>query len=100
MRFCIELYVEQIRGGRCFLHQHPDNAYDWKMLEMLTLAAHAGVDATRCDMCAYGMTATDKEGEDMLGKSTKFFSNSPEVLKRISKRCSNRKEFGGPLITH
>ena len=99
MRFCIELYVEQIRGGRYFLHEHPDNATALKMPEIVTLATHTGVDATRCDMCAYGMTATDKEGKEMSGKSTKFLSNSPEVLKRISKRCCNRKEFGGLLIT-
>ena len=63
IRFCIELYMEQIRGGRCFLHEHPENATSWKMPEVVELAAQAGVEMVTCDMCAYGMKTVDKDVE-------------------------------------
>ena len=68
VRFCIELYMDQIRGGRYFLHEHQNSATSWKMPEIVALAAQKGVDLTTCDMCAYGMTASDKEGEALERK--------------------------------
>ena len=98
VKFCIELYMEQVRGGRYFLHEHPENATSWQMPEVIELAAQAGVGMTVCDMCAYGMEITDKDGEALVRKSTKVLTNADEVAKRISRRCSNRKEFGESLI--
>ena len=57
------------------------------------------MESTVCDMCAYGMRITDKNGNALVEKSTQFLTNAPEVCKRISQRCSNRKESGGSLIT-
>ena len=91
VRFCIELYMEQIHGGRYFLHEHPENATSWKMPEVIELAAQAGVGMTACDMCAYGMKIVDKDGEALVRKSTRFLTNADEVAKRINKRCSNRE---------
>ena len=31
IRFCIELYMMQVNGGRFFLHEHPDSASSWQM---------------------------------------------------------------------
>ena len=52
------------------------------------------MESTVCDMCAYGMRITDKNGNALVEKSTQFLTNAPEVGKRISQRCSNRKESG------
>ena len=68
------------------------------MLEIVRLAATPGVESTVCDMCAYGMQITDKNGNALVEKSTQFLTNAPEVCTRISQRCSNSKEFGGSLI--
>ena len=99
VRFCIKLYMEQVRGGRYFLHEHPENATSWHMPEVIELAAQAGVGMTVCDMCAYGMEITDKDGVALVRKSTKFLTNADEVAKRISRRCSNKKESGESSIS-
>ena len=84
----------QIEGGRYFLHEHPRRATSWQMPEIVKLAATPGVESTVCDMCAYGMQITDKNGNALVEKSTQFLINAPEVCKRISQRCSNRKGLG------
>ena len=45
------------------------------------------------------MRITDKNGNALVKKSTKFLTNAPEVCKRINRSCSNRKESGGSLRT-
>ena len=37
MRFCIEIYEEQLREGRLFLHEHPASATSWEMEEVKQL---------------------------------------------------------------
>ena len=96
--FCIELYQLQMEGGRYFLHEHPEGATSWKLPEIIKLAAKEGVETTVCDMCAFGMTLEDDEGTALVEKSTKFLTNSPEVCKRISKRCTNRKPNHDPVV--
>ena len=59
------------------------------MPEILELAANDEVDIATCDMCAYGMRIRDGDGEALVRKTTKLMSNSPEILKRCSKRCTN-----------
>ena len=90
IQFCIELYTTQMNGGRYFLHEHPESATSWSLKEVVELAAREGVEMTVCDMCAYGMVIEDDQGEALLEKSTKFLTNSPEVCKRISRRCTNK----------
>ena len=92
IRFCVDLYRMQIEGSRYFLHEHPRRATSWQMFGIVRLAATPGVESTVCDMCAYGMQITDKNGNALVEKSTQFLTNAPEVCKRISQRCSNRKE--------
>ena len=90
IQFCIELYTIQMNGGRYFLHEHPESATSWSLKEVVELAAREGVEMTVCDMCAYGMMIEDDQGEALVEKSTKFLTNSPEVCKRISRRCTNK----------
>ena len=89
VRFCFELYAMQVQGGRFFLHEHPDTASSWSMPEVVKMASKIGTMTTVCDMCAYGMVATDALGLAPAKKGTRLMSNSPEVIKRVSRRCTN-----------
>ena len=42
------------------------------------------------DLCEYGLRGSDLDGDGPVQKSTRVMSNSPEILKRLSKRCRNR----------
>ena len=88
--FCIELYNMQLRGGRFFLHEHPESASSWRLPEIMQMILMDGVLTTVCDMCAYGMVAVDELGEAPAKKCTRLMSNSPEVIKRVGKRCTNK----------
>ena len=89
MRFCVKLYLMQIRSRRYFVHEHPAGATSWKMKEMVELAMERGVDVVTFDMCCFGMVA-ESEGElGPVRKRTKLASNSTEVLKRVNRRCPN-----------
>ena len=39
------------------------------------------------DMCRYGMTSTDKDGEAPVRKITRIVTNVPEISQRLSARC-------------
>ena len=51
--------------------------------------AEINVDVVECDMCAFGLVVMNGSEEMLARKRTKLMSNSPEVLKRCSRRCSN-----------
>ena len=89
MRFCLELYEIQRQAGRYFLHEHPESASSWRMDEVVEMLTKPGVDMATCDMCAYGMKIRDAEGVALARKRTRIMCNSPEVLKRLAKKCTN-----------
>ena len=41
------------------------------------------------DMCAYGMSSEDLDGGGLVKKPTGYLTNSKEIAKELSKRCSN-----------
>ena len=90
VRFCIELHRMQMKAGRYFLHEHPSVASSWDMTEVKEMLMMMGVGAVTCDMCAYGLTITDAEGDALAEKRTRLMSNSPEILKRVDKQCANK----------
>ena len=90
LRFCISLYREQMRGGRYFLHEHPDFAKSWGLAEMVQLLQRPDVIRTSGDMCAHGMKATDAAGEGLVLKPTGWATNSPYIAAEVSARCSSR----------
>ena len=71
VKFCIELYRTQLNEGRYFLHEHPCSASSWEMPGIIELAAECDVDISTFDMCAYGLTVVDKDGEALAEKCTK-----------------------------
>ena len=89
IRFCLEMYQLQTKGNRYFIHEHPMKSAAWKMEEMVAFCAKPEVQSVRVDMCAFGLSATDKEGTGLVEKATRIMSNADAVLERIERRCSN-----------
>ena len=56
--FCLELYREQMEGGRLFLHEHPDSAWSWEHPEMIDLAREEGVMRVLSHGCAFDMKSS------------------------------------------
>ena len=58
----VDLYEEQYRQGRYFLHEAPWSATSWKDPKVVELASKPGVYTVRGPMCRWGMQATDRRG--------------------------------------
>ncbi len=52
--FMVSTYIEQIEGGRLFLHEHPANATSWHKASVERLAKFPGVELVHADQCQYG----------------------------------------------
>ena len=63
LEFCIKLYEIQAQNGLYFLHEHPDQASSWKHEKMVKLLGRKGVKRVTGDMCQFGMTQHDEQGE-------------------------------------
>ena len=87
LRFCCELYMAQLQGGRFFLHEHPDAASSWSVACIQELLAHPQVGRATGDQCQYGQAT--RHGHT-IKKPTGWMSNAPEVLKELSRRCQGR----------
>ena len=89
IEFMASLYLEQIEGGRYFLHEHPAFATSWTLPCMEELAKVHGVEMTYADQCQYGQAIqSGRHRGDPVKKPTGFLGNSPEVAKQLSKRCT------------
>ena len=102
IKFMMELYDEQIADGHYFLHEHPRYATSWQLAEVERLLMHPDVAMSHADQCQYGAKAVrgGARGRPIM-KPTSFMSNSPEVLKALSKRCHGHAGRcsipGGPM---
>ena len=89
--FVASLYREQLEGGRYFLHEHPKYATSWKLGSMADLLELPGVGVVRGDQCHYGAEAIRGPRKGCpTKKPSGFMSNSPMVLKALSKQCEGR----------
>ena len=43
--------------------------------------------AARADLCMFGLTSSDRDGEAPAKKPTRFMTNSLEVFKILDKKC-------------
>ena len=87
LEFCIELYREQLRHGRHFLHEHPAHASSWQEEAMRGLMSEQGVETATCDQCLYGCRAADGSP---VKKPTMFPTNALELAKRLRSRCTGK----------
>ena len=93
LRFCVELYREQMRHGRYFLHEHPAYATSWQDDAMRELMGEIGVETAVCDQCQYGCKSFDGSP---VKKPTQFLTNAPELAKRLRVRCNGRNGMCSP----
>ena len=87
LTFCMELYKEQMKHGRYFVHEHPASASSWQEDAVLELSKRDGVFKATCDQCQYGMS--DEKGNP-IRKPTTFLTNSSEIATQLQKRCQGR----------
>ena len=76
LEFCCNIYLEQVRGGRYFVHEHPLTATSWQVECMDKLRKMPMVYTAEGHMCAYGMTSADQRGPGFVKKPTRFLTNS------------------------
>ena len=87
LSFCVDLYREQHKHGRYFLHEHPAQATSWQSEVMERFSSEDGTLRVTCDQCQYGME--DPDGNP-IKKPTSFLTNSPEIAAQLQKRCFSR----------
>jgi len=101
LRFVAELYKMQLDGGRYFLHENPDQATSWGRAALADLLRDERVQTVTGDQCQYGQGA---QCGDPIRKPTRWMSNSPEILKKLGRRCTGRggacsRRRGGRHVT-
>jgi hypothetical protein len=98
MEFVVEIYKEQIKGERYFLHEHPDGATSWRLRCMMELKRTEGVMETVADQCMYGLTTWKKgRGRAAARKRTRFMTNAECVAEELQRRCDGGHEHQ-PLV--
>ena len=88
LQFAVQVYQEQLRCGRHFLHEHPLTATSWSVPEVLALRALPGVGEVVADLCQFGLRSPSPAGGSGPAlKPTRFLSSSPAILQNLEKRC-------------
>ena len=87
LRFCCRIYREQIKGGRYFVHEHPQTAASWAVPCMRKMVEMPEVHVVNAHMCAFGMKSKDERGEGFAKKPTKFLTNSGEMARALNRQC-------------
>ena len=86
--FVMELYREQVEGGRFFLHEHPASASSWMEQCVNEIRELEGVDVVTADQCQYGSEVQYGFARGApVKKPTSFMSNAPALLAELRKRC-------------
>ena len=99
LSFCCQIYLDQVKAGRYFLHEHPASADSWSHPGVTYVAKQLGVDIVKSDMCQFGMQARADDGSTRLVlKPTKWMSNSRCILRRLARRCPCRKGGGASKV--
>ena len=92
IEFVTLLYHDQLADGRYFLHEHPQFASSWDLDCIKQLLRIPGVARARGDQCQYGAEAPHGplKGCPVM-KPIGFMSNSVEILKALSRRCTGAR---------
>ena len=68
----------------CVIHVATQDGYEVKRVSRMD-----GVEIVRTDVCASGMLSQDEAGGGLVKKPTSMMTNSPEVGRRLAKKCFN-----------
>ena len=66
IEFMIDVYLEQLKNGRWFLHGHPSRATSWSLDKMKRLVNEPGVQTSVADQCMYGLVTWGKDRRNGL----------------------------------
>ena len=98
LQFCAAMYREQMRGGRYFLHEHPDSASSWTDEQCIkNMHEIKGVATVVTDQYKFGQQS--REG-NLVKKSTRWMSNCPDILQAFDRRCTGRGGVCSKTHTH
>ena len=90
IKFVVELYRMQLKGGRWFLHEHPHGASSWDLELMEKLAEEEGVEVSVADQCQYGLRTWGerrKVKDRPARKRTRSMINSHEIGGELRRKC-------------
>ena len=96
LHVAMDVYEEQIRRGRYFLHEHPLEASSWLDPRVISLQKRKGVLTASSPVCCFKAKIETKDGSKNVNsfvyKSTKWMTNSKALAEALEKRCSNSNE--------
>ena len=103
LHVAVDVYEEQLRAGRYFLHEHPLGASSWLDPRMTALNKKTkGVFTVFSPMCCFqAMIETRSGSRDVnkfVYKPTKWVTNSKVLAEALVRRCSNIS--GPPFHRH
>ena len=80
MEFVTMLYGEQLHGGRCFLHEHPESASSWVPMCVKSLLQTPGIQRVAGDQYQYGAQVNSGVSAGQPVKQpTGFMTNFPKI---------------------
>ena len=100
LQFVGELYKQQVKEGRWFLHIQSASATSWSLKEITDVMDMEGVDVTAAYQCMFGLETWGVDGKswEPAMKKTRFMSNSPEMLSELTRKCDEQHQqlLGSP----
>ena len=86
LQFAMKVFEWQVRRGKWALFGHPAPSRAWQERAVKRCMSLHGVEKINADQCQFGLKVRPEE--ELNKKPTGFMSNSPKVLKRLSKKCT------------
>ena len=93
MEFLCEIYAEQARCHRWFVHEHSAEATSWNLEVVRPIWEKDGVEAAVADQCICGLFTWGKNGKVMPARrGTEFMTNCPVTSTELQIRCDGSHE--------
>ena len=96
LHVAMDVYEEQSRAGRYFLHEHPFGPSSWLDPRVTALQKRNGVFIVSSLMCCFHAKVETKDGsrdvDKFVCKPTKWMTNLKALAQALGKRCSNSNE--------
>ena len=86
----VQVYRDQMRRGKYFLHEHPETAESWNTPVMRGLSNENGVYRLVGHMCRFNMVLRDDDGRSKkVLKPTGWLTNAWWVGRAVGQKCTN-----------
>ena len=87
LKFCFELYREQAKHSRYFLHEHPAYATSYQNDVIKGMLEEKGVERATAGQRMYGC---ESEDGSPVKKPTTFITSAEELSKQLRARCCGK----------